>query len=310
MRSVLLLLISVLLVPVLMGEELTASFYTEHVEPIIAGKCVRCHGPEKVKSKLRLDTPAYILKGGSGGVVLEAGKPAESSLYTLITLPPDDPDVMPSKGDPVTPAEAELIRRWIAAGAPMPELTATAEAAPSLPETELDVLAADLPEPDLDALLELGRDGGNVAAISRNGSLLAVNLSNMASVSKAHWDALEKLAPHVAWLDCGGLTLDEAAFSIVVSLPNLRRLHLERSNAGDSACKRLSKLEELEYLNLVGTAVTDTGLERLEALPALRELYVWGTRVSQRGAARFLREREAVRLVLDEQLPAPPTSPE
>jgi hypothetical protein len=49
--------------------------------------------------------------------VIVAGKPDESSFYKLVTLDPEDDDVMPSKGDPLTKAEQELLKNWILQGA-------------------------------------------------------------------------------------------------------------------------------------------------------------------------------------------------
>jgi uncharacterized membrane protein/mono/diheme cytochrome c family protein len=84
---------------------------------ILRESCFGCHGPEKQKGKLRLDSPEAILAGSEQGPVLVAGKPAESKLYTLTILPPDHEDSMPAKGDPLTKQQTELLRLWILQGA-------------------------------------------------------------------------------------------------------------------------------------------------------------------------------------------------
>lgn len=100
--------------------EAKVDFKTQ-VWPILDKSCLRCHGAKKKKGDLRLDTKAHAMKGGEHGVVIVPGKSAESKLYKLITLPEDDDDFMPAKGDPLTKEQREIIRRWIDEGAHWPE---------------------------------------------------------------------------------------------------------------------------------------------------------------------------------------------
>ncbi|MCA9542324.1 MAG: hypothetical protein KC620_25680, partial [Myxococcales bacterium] len=95
--------------------------FTAEVWPILKKSCVRCHGPKKQKGELRLDSRAAAMAGGEDGPVIVAGRPEESDLYRRVSLPHDDEDYMPSKGDPLTDEQVEVLRRWIAAGAAWPE---------------------------------------------------------------------------------------------------------------------------------------------------------------------------------------------
>lgn len=95
--------------------------FKKQVWPILDKSCIRCHDAKKKKGDLRLDTKAHAMKGGESGAVIVPGKSAESKLYKLITLPEDDDDFMPAKGDPLTKEQREVIRRWIDEGAHWPE---------------------------------------------------------------------------------------------------------------------------------------------------------------------------------------------
>ncbi len=87
-------------------------------QAILQEHCVQCHGPEKQKGDLRLDSQEAILEGGENGEVVVPGKPMESRLVELITLPRDDDDAMPPKGKGQLKAEEILtLIRWIKAGA-------------------------------------------------------------------------------------------------------------------------------------------------------------------------------------------------
>lgn len=96
--------------------------FATQVQPILETACVRCHGPEKPKGKLRLDTEAGLKKGGDNGDAVVAGHPEKSPLYTSTILPVSDDNIMPpsGKGDPLTKAQADTLKQWILEGAKWP----------------------------------------------------------------------------------------------------------------------------------------------------------------------------------------------
>ena len=48
--------------------------YDKDIKPIFEATCFKCHGPEKQKGKLRLDSLAAALKGGENGKSILPGK--------------------------------------------------------------------------------------------------------------------------------------------------------------------------------------------------------------------------------------------
>src|SRR4029434_8207844 len=46
--------------------------FAKEVVPILKSRCIECHGPEKQKGKLRLDSKADLLKGGQKGEGVKA----------------------------------------------------------------------------------------------------------------------------------------------------------------------------------------------------------------------------------------------
>ena len=85
--------------------------------PILEANCVKCHGEEKQKSKLRLDSYAAVMEGTPDDKIVVAGDLIGSSLFQLITLPADDDDLMPPKNGPLSENEIAQIRNWIVKGA-------------------------------------------------------------------------------------------------------------------------------------------------------------------------------------------------
>ena len=91
--------------------------FEREVAPILAARCIECHGPEKQKQGLRLDQRAAAFAGGdSGEPGLVPGQSARSEIFRRID-PEDEFDLMPPSGEPLTTAEVALIKRWIDEGA-------------------------------------------------------------------------------------------------------------------------------------------------------------------------------------------------
>src|SRR6185503_7283764 len=95
--------------------------FAKSIQPIFESRCLECHGAKKQKGDLRLDSKDALLKGGKDGKVIVEGKADESDLYRRITLPKDHDDIMPSKGEPLTKDQTELVKKWINEGANWPD---------------------------------------------------------------------------------------------------------------------------------------------------------------------------------------------
>ncbi len=89
--------------------------YRNEVQPILKRHCWGCHSSAKPKGKLSLDTVADMRKGGRSGPLFQAGKPEDSLLIEAISGP--EP-AMPQKQPPLSPQKIEILRKWIAVGAP------------------------------------------------------------------------------------------------------------------------------------------------------------------------------------------------
>ncbi len=95
--------------------------YNRGVRPLLSDRCYQCHGPDAAKREagLRLDLRNDALRPREpGGAAIVQGNPDASPLVKRI-LSTDPSEVMPPPGTtkPLTRAEQELLRRWIAEGA-------------------------------------------------------------------------------------------------------------------------------------------------------------------------------------------------
>ena len=96
--------------------------FQDVILPIFVAKCNKCHGEEKQKGDLRMDTFEMLMIGGENAAEkknnIVPGKPDESLTIQSIVAPIDDDLHMPPEGkDQLTPAEISAIRYWVQAGA-------------------------------------------------------------------------------------------------------------------------------------------------------------------------------------------------
>lgn len=94
--------------------------FEKEILPIFRRSCLACHNATEAEGKFVAETPQSILKGGSEGPAVVAGKSAESLLIKVAShqqeplMPPPDNDV---KAKPLTPQDLGLIKLWIDQGA-------------------------------------------------------------------------------------------------------------------------------------------------------------------------------------------------
>jgi uncharacterized membrane protein len=96
-----------------------APVYQAAIQPMFTKYCVSCHGPDKAKAGLRLDSHAALLHGGDDGPVIEPCAASRSLLIQRLLLAPEEDDHMPPDGKPQPTADdIALLRWWVDTGAP------------------------------------------------------------------------------------------------------------------------------------------------------------------------------------------------
>ncbi len=91
--------------------------FTRDIAPVLAERCVRCHGDDAVKGGYRSDSYVRLLeRGESGGPPVKPRDPEGSHLFQLL-ITEDADDRMPQKGERLDPSTVGLFRRWISEGA-------------------------------------------------------------------------------------------------------------------------------------------------------------------------------------------------
>ena len=261
--------------------------FAKEIQPILTKSCVECHGAEKQKGKLRLDTREAAIKGGESGPSIVPGKAETSDFYKRVILPAGHDDIMPKKGDPLTKAQIELVKNWINQGADWP-VDKNAPKPTAGPTDDFAKLKAFKPAAEeLAAIKKLEAAGIPIRPVAMNVTWMEANLGLMGTNVTDATLAQLKDVPSLVYLNLAGTKVTDAGLANLKGLKNLLSLHLENTGIGDAGVGQLTGLENLVYLNLYNTKVTDAAIDNLKGFKNLRNLYLWQTKVTDDGAKKL-----------------------
>jgi uncharacterized membrane protein/mono/diheme cytochrome c family protein len=309
------------------GAALTVSFARD-VEPIFAAHCIQCHGPDKQKAGLRLDS-YHVFDGPEDAWAVSPSDPEHSELFFRVSRPISDPERMPPEGPTLTPAQVESIRAWISEGAyldaktgassgssrgssrgPSPALSSALtaqEEAESRAGVRSEAAVASEPAQEATGLTmaeagavrALRELGVRVEPIAAGEEWLDVNFRVAATPATDESLALlVPLASRVRTMTLAGSAVTDAGIAALPELPELRRLDLSSTRVGDEAARRIARLSSLATIVLVGTRVSDEGLNALAKSTSLRAIYLWQSQVTGHEAERVMRDRPELKVEL------------
>jgi mono/diheme cytochrome c family protein len=317
--------------------------YKAVIAPMVGEKCISCHGENKQKGKLRMDSLEAMLKAGkSDHASVVPGKSAESESVRRNSLPADDDDHMPPKDKPQLSAEElDVFKWWIDAGAkdnvkikdagladPLKgkviKLASTPRTAPAAAQTAKST-PADTPKPapplppgSAEKVAAIEKELGiTLLPIAQNDNGLTFNCVNVADkFGDAELAKFAPVADRLVDLNLSRCKVTDAGIAAIAGMKNLKRLNLSNTSVTDGAADHLSGLGALEYLNLVGTKVTDAAMPKLEKAAALKKLFVWQTGVTKPAAEALHNKLPAIIInlgwdseVKTAQAPPPPPPP-
>lgn len=289
--------------------------FTKQIAPILDQRCLECHGPKKQKGKLRLDQKDSLLQKRDKATVVP-GKPDESELVRLISLPKGHEDIMPNKGEPLTKEQIDLIKQWISEGAEWPDNfvvgAASGAAAASAPSTGVTPGAAGGSAAELRAAAQQLREAAarlEVAAGMLDGGggkpapreLTPEELAAQAKAKEIQTGAIKEIeksgvsvrpvAMDVEWLEANfrvqGTNVNDATLTPLAKVYGLVDLNLANTSITDAGLKNLANLTNLTTLHLENTAITDAGLANLKKLSKLEYLNLYGTPITDAGVSNL-----------------------
>lgn len=260
------------------------SLFSTRVAPVLERHCVVCHGAEKQKAGLRLDSFEQLMKGAESGEVIKPGDPKGSELFHRITLPADDEDVMPSDGKPHLSAdEIKVIELWIAGGASRMKPEREFAGVPPLKVAPPYVPLAPDWRPRAKEIAQLEKSLGvhlvPCSQIPTDGLILRT----ASAPGRCDDRTLEKLGPVAVFIvhaELARTKITDRGLKALAACENLREADLTRTAISSAGLGALTGLKKLEALNLTDTAVDDAGAAQMKKMPALKRVWLFGTKVS------------------------------
>lgn len=291
--------------------------FHDHIFPILEERCLDCHGEPYVqrgrtihpKAGLALNTYEAVLKGNLDGEIINRGNHEESTLYVVITLDPDDSEVMPPKGDPLSEEEIDLIKNWIDEGAKeypsdvfeLPKQENVEVALSSAAENKIslvDVLGKRLSKPSKTQLNVASKTGALVTALSEKHSMVRAEFSSGPSlIDNSSIGALSGIQNNISHLDLSRTKVTDSVMGNVKKMKHLTWLGLRNTEVSNQGVKQIKSLQYLRYLNLSGTKVNDGVVKELSQMKDLEEIYLWNSEVSEKGAESLRKSLPEAKIV-------------
>jgi len=274
-----------------------AVLYADAIQPLLQARCYGCHGPNKKKGKLRLDTPEFIIQGGEDGKALVPGKPDEGEMMKRLLMPLNNKDHMPPLEKPqLTANEIALLNWWVSTGADftkkIKDLPQTDKIKPVLLALQTGGSAAgennqaDIPQDavvkaDESTVEKLKQAGVIMVPVAQNSNYLSVSFFSVNDDADKIVKLLEPLRKQLLWLNLGNTGITDSALNVIGKLTNLRRIYVNNTAITDNGLTQLKTLKHLRYLNLVNTKITANGLLQLKDLKDLQNVYLYQSAINK-----------------------------
>lgn len=263
------------------------TFYGARIQPIFTARCITCHGEDKQKGNLRLDSYPALVRGGKDGPVIQTGNTQGSDLFRRISLPASHDDFMPKGKQPLTADQVKAIELWIGAGASDKLAVNAIRNAPSgsaVPaEVKFEEVApaavAKLRSAIAQAVSHLQKQFPDILDYdSRSSADLRLNASILGSkFGDQDLEAFAPVAEHIIVADLSRTAVTDHSADAIAAMKRLRVLRLMDTRLTDATLLRLETLNQLESLDVYGTPITPAVLPVIAKLPKLSHFYAGQT---------------------------------
>lgn len=247
------------------------SFYTERITPLFNEHCASCHGEQRQKGDLRLDSFSVLVRGGKHGPIIAKGDDENSELIARLTLPPENDKVMPPAGKPpMREEDITVIKLWIAAGA-SGNLPVTA-----IPDAPSPEIKTEIPTIDATAVAEARapltqsvkqlqeRFPGILFYESRGSANLRLNASLLKQgFGDKELKAFASVCERIVWADFSRTSITDGSAEVIAECKNIQTLRLAYTKITDPIVQYLKPLKALKSLTVLGTELTESSLAPL-----------------------------------------------
>jgi len=283
--------------------------YEKAIAPILAQKCVSCHGPEKVKGQLKLQSPEFIIKGGKDGNILNAIQNEEALLLQRIHLPNADEKHMPPDGKlQLTLEELTLLTKWVKAGGNFTKkiselaktdslaILAMAYKAPTKGSGDNKNNAPDLKQYNSSYL--------TVNYLFNGSEEIAVNFFQSSFYKIDQLKNLEKIKDKIVSLNMQGMPITKVDLAIIVEFTKLKKLNLNYTKLTLNDLEPLKTMTSLTNLSICGMEVNQNSLTKFLEKAPFTEINIWTNHSSEKEFQQLSASNKKVKIIIGDNLDA------
>jgi len=284
-----------------------ATLYVKAVAPILQQKCVSCHGADKVKGELLLNTPDNILKGGKDGNILSFDKDKESMLFERIHLDITHKKHMPPDGKAqLTTEEVAIISKWIKAGGDfkvkMRELAKTDSlfllANKYTPVDNTKVIG----KTGLPDLKEYNSSYCTVNYIFNGSDAIEVDFFQRNFYSQEVLKKLEKVKDQIIRLNMQNMPLTLEDINIISQFNNVENININYVPLDIKAIEPLKKLKKLKYLSICGIKFSEADLNAFLKGATFSKINVWSNVNNQAQLEKLATQYPKIKITIGDNL--------
>ena len=283
--------------------------YEKAIAPILAQKCVSCHGPDKVKGNLQLQSPELIVKGGKDGNILNSIQNEEALLLQRIHLPNADEKHMPPADKlQLTLEELTLVTKWVKAGGNFTKKIS------ELAKTDsLAILAMAYKAPAKGS----GENKNNAPDLKQyNSSYLTVNyLFNGSEEIEVNFfqgsfykieqlKNLEKIKDKIVSLNMQGMPITKEDLAIIIQFTKLKKLNLNYTTLTLNDLAPLKNITSLKNLSICGMDVNQNTLTKFLEKAPFTEINIWTNHSSEKEFQQLMANNKKVKIIIGDNLDA------
>ncbi|MFC4994517.1 c-type cytochrome domain-containing protein [Rubritalea tangerina] len=277
--------------------------YTDIVVPILEQKCYKCHGADKQKGALRLDSIAFMIEGGESDTALIPGDASSSPLVTTIHLPLKDDYHMPPEGKPqVTSQELAVLEWWIDSGAKentklsqtqIPSKLESYFASFVTPKKTPNEATQETKQPTISPEVYnqfLTKYPHTLDWTQKGASTLRFSAASIRT--NYHDKDLQALSPfssQLVELDLNGTSISNTAATNILKFPNLEKLTVAATSISDDFIETLQQHKGITTLVLHSTEISDQSVDALASMQQLKKLFLWNTNLSNTSVKKLIK---------------------
>ena len=289
------------------SSDANATIYEAAIAPILTQKCISCHGADKIKGNLQLNTPENILKGGKDGDILKGDANKASLFFERIHLSLGDEKHMPPDGKmQLTSQDISILSKWIKGGGnfkiKLNELAKEDSLAVLISKNKPASIQITERKNNLPDLKEFNSNYCSTNYLFSGSDEVEVNFFQGSFYNHENLKKLEKIKTEIVILNMQGMPLKKEDLDIIVQFKNLQKLNLNGTKLDIASLEVLKSLPKLKSVSICGIEFDDTSLIKFLDQAKFSELNVWTKNGTQKQLEKIMVKYPNIKIIVGDNM--------